>query len=232
MRFLLSISISFLCVQWITAQVNDIYLTRYNEVYTVDKEVAEVDKEKYFLEGLWLPGMIDITGGKENLLQEIRYNLRLDQLETRINGKLYTVDPEYVESFYIEFGVNKYEFQRINLENFGLKKTNYVQVLANKGTFTLFKFYDFKKSKPNYNPVLQTGSRTSKISMIEAYGFSDGRKFTSLPKSAKKRKRILKRYIEFKETFKDRKLDLSKENDLITLFTIVNNKLKTNENIK
>lgn len=232
MKILSTISTLFLIMQISSAQINDIYITRWNEVYTLDKEEEVEGKFKYFLDAQWLPGMIAIKGGKENLLQEIRYNLQLDQLEVRVNKEVYTVDPSYVEKFYIDFGMNKYVFQKLNLEHFEIRKTNYVQVLASEGVYTLYKYYNFKKSKSNFNPILQTGSKSDKVKMEEAFGFSDGKSFNKLPKSSKKRKRILKRYREFKNALNDSELDMSKENDMIALFTIVNNKLKTNENIK
>lgn len=230
--FVTSTVLFFLILQIGSAQINDMYITRWNEVYLLEEDVKVEEKFNYFLDGQWLPGMISITGGKENLLQEMRYNLQLDQLEVKVNSEVYTVDPSYVEDFHIEFGINKYIFQNINLEHFGIRKTNYVQVLAFEGNYTLYKYYNFKKSKSNFNPILQTGSKSDKIKMKKALGFSDGKSFIKLPKSSKKRKRILKRYGEFKSALNDSELDVSKENDLIALFTIVNNKINTNENIK
>lgn len=222
----------FIIVQISSAQINDMYLTRYNEVYTLDKEIEKTDKVLYFLDGQWMPGMISIRGGKENLLQEVRYNLHIDQLEIKLNEKVYTVDPKYVDRFYVQSGLNRYDFNQLNLELFKLDKTNYVQVLSVGDDFDLYKYYKVKKSKPNFNPVLQTGTSKSKNTLEVFYGFSDMRTFVELPNSGRKRKKILKKKPQFKKSIADSELDLSKEKDLIALFTIVNNKLKTNENIK
>ena len=232
MRLCSLIFLLFVLLQNAAAQINDAYLTRYNEVYTLDKEIEEDDKVFYLLDGQWMPGMISIIGGKENLLQEIRYNLQADQLEIKLNEKVYTVDHKYVDKFYIDSGVSRCNFNQLNLELFDLDKTNYVQVLSDGNDFDLFKYYRVKKSKPNFNPVLQTGTKKSKKTLEVIYGFSDMRTFKELPNSGRKRKKTLKKMPQFKKSIADSDLDLSKENDLINLFTIVNNKITTNENIK
>ena len=219
-------------VQITSAQINDMYLTRYNEVYTLDKEIEKENEILYFLDGQWMPGMISIRGGKENLLQEIRYNMEIDQLEIKLNEKVYTVDHTHVDRFYIDSGLSRYDFNQLNLELFELDKTNYVQVLSDGDDFDLYKYYRVKKSKPNFNPVLQTGRKKSKKTLEVFYGFSDMRTFKELPNSGRKRKKTLKKMPQFKKSIADSDLDLSKENDLINLFTIVNNKITTNENIK
>ena len=58
------------------------------------------------------------------------------------------------------------------------------------------------------------------------------RTFKELPNSGRKRSKFLKKIPQFKKFIVDSDLDLSKEKDLINLFTIVNNKITTNENIK
>ena len=232
MRLCSLIFLLFVLLQNAVAQINDTYLTRYNEVYTLDKAIEKDDKVFYLLDGQWMPGMISIIGGKENLLQEIRYNLQADQLEIKLNGKVYTLDHKYVDKFYISSGVNRYNFNQLNLGLFDLDKTNYVQVLSDGNDFDLFKYYRVIKSKLSFNPVLQTGPKKSKTTLEVFYGFSDMRTFKELPNSGRKRNKFLKKIPQFKKSIVDSDLDLSKEKDLINLFTIVNNKITTNENIK
>ena len=150
MRLCSLIFLLFVLLQNAVAQINDSYLTRYNEVYTVDRVIEKDEKVFYLLDGQWMPGMISIIGGKENLLQEIRYNLQADQIEIRLNGKVYTLDHKYVDKFYISSGVNKYNFNQLNLGLFDLDKTNYVQVLSDGNDFDLFKYYRVIKSKLSF----------------------------------------------------------------------------------
>jgi len=202
-------------------QLNDLYLTRLNQVYITDDQGSNFSKESFLDDGKWNSGMVSIINGKDNLLQELRYNISDDVLEVRVNGNIFELDHTKVDSFYIQTKDVKYQFVKLDLSFFGLEKTNYIQQLNYGPDYSLYKYFVMKKKKSSFNPVLNSGKKAS-VKIIEKYGFTKNNLFKELPNSGRKRKKIFRKIPIFKNIIADNDYDFSKENDLINLFAIVN----------
>ncbi|MFT4534153.1 MAG: hypothetical protein ACJA1A_002049 [Saprospiraceae bacterium] len=205
------------------AQSADGYLIRMGDISVINgnEDAAEVPI-KYFPSGEWNSGVLYTINGSSIELENVRLNLNTNEFEVKKGLHIFTAYKRQLKSLVINTPIASFVIESRYVPELDESTLSNLITLYEGTSFRLFKAIKVLVKKPNFKPVLNTGSRNVSYSTKEYFVVENGNELFVLPSKKRKAKKMLERIIDDSSIVKSNKIDVSKEDDLVKLFKLLN----------
>jgi hypothetical protein len=165
----------------------------------------------------YLPGVIELTDGKEIEFDRMNYDGYYDALIISRKRQEQVVTTMMVEGFYVIDDPDTLFFDRMLRPD---DKMGFYQRLSLNEHISLYKKHVRSLEQPTYNGAYSTGKQYAELVPVSKYFVRDG---TFRPREFKNKKTFLELFpneeVQLNKFIKEKKIDFKKEQDLISLVT-------------
>lgn len=173
---------------------------------------------QHFYNTEWKEAKIFKDDASKGFLAMIKYDI----LNQRINFLFQSVamlsSSRKISSF--TFLQSKQKFIGLIPPNWNVGKVFFESIL--EGKYGLLLYHEGVKQKPDYHPVLNTGSKSEKIIEKQTYYLLENEKVFKIPSRKKAATKFFKDYLKDVGYLKEHKVNFKKQADLIQLFHFMN----------
>ena len=179
------------------AQSADGYLIRMGSVTVINgkEEVKEVPIE-YFPSSEWNSGVLNTINGSTVELENVRLNLNTNEFEVKKGLNIFTAYKRQLKSLVINTPIASFVIESRYVPELDESALSNLITLYEGSSYRLFKAIKVLVKKPNFNPVLNTGSKNVSYSTKDFFLVEKGNELFVLPSKKRKAKKMLGRIID------------------------------------
>ena len=192
-------------------------LTHPVTIRTFDLEQQTLIHQHFYNSG-WLDAKIFKAEATKGFPAMIKFDILNQQVNFLLRNQAMVAASRKINSF--TFTKSKKKFIGLVPQNWKGRKVFFESIL--EGKYTLLLYHEGIKKKPDYDPILGTGSKDEKIIEKQTYYLLQDEKVFKIPSKKKAAIKFFEQYINAADYVKRHKVNFKKEEDLIALFDFMN----------